>query len=69
MTPEEIKALRQALGDTLEQLAHRLGVTYSSVARWERGHQVPGLYYQGRLRRLQAQVIRARAKAELEGEP
>jgi len=69
MTPEEIKRLRDALGDTLEQLAHRLGVTYSTVARWERGLQVPGLYYQGRLRRLRAQVTRARAKAELEVEP
>ncbi len=41
MTKEEIKALRQKLRLSQEKFAHRLGVCYGSVSRWERGIGVP----------------------------
>ncbi len=40
-SPESIKALRQSRGETQEQFAARVGVTYSTVNRWERGHAKP----------------------------
>ena len=36
MTGEAFRELRQRLGLTQSQLAERLGVTVTSVARWER---------------------------------
>ncbi len=36
-----VKALRQRLGLTQEQFAHRLGVTFASVNRWENGQVKP----------------------------
>ena len=41
MRAEEITALRARLGMTQEELAHALGVTVSTVNRWERGHVEP----------------------------
>jgi len=41
MTKDEVKQLRAKLGMTQQQLAHKLGVTQTSVARWEMGmHQI-----------------------------
>lgn len=40
-TIEAIVALRKRLSLTQEQFAHRIGVTTSSVNRWERGHAEP----------------------------
>ena len=37
----EIKQLREKLGLTQEQLAHKLGVTVKTVNRWERGKSKP----------------------------
>ncbi len=37
MTGDEIKALRDRLGWTQEQLARRLGVSFTTINRWERG--------------------------------
>jgi transcriptional regulator with XRE-family HTH domain len=37
MTPAEIRATREALGLTLAQLAHALGVDTATVWRWEHG--------------------------------
>jgi len=37
----KIAALRSALDETQEKFAARLGVTWSTVSRWERGHTVP----------------------------
>jgi predicted ATPase/DNA-binding NarL/FixJ family response regulator/DNA-binding XRE family transcriptional regulator len=37
-TIERISALRAALGLSQEQLAHRLGVAFATVNRWEQGH-------------------------------
>jgi putative transcriptional regulator len=36
-----VKRLRATLGLTQEQFAHRLGVTFVTVNRWERGHTYP----------------------------
>ncbi len=36
-----LKALRLALGWSEETCAHRLGVTYSTLNRWERGESFP----------------------------
>jgi putative transcriptional regulator len=41
MTGKEIKSLRFRLGLTQEKFAQELGVTVSSVARWERGIRSP----------------------------
>lgn len=37
MTGEELKARRQALGYSQDKLAKKLGVTTSTLARWEQG--------------------------------
>jgi len=36
-----VRELRLLTGLTQEQFAARLGVTYSSVSRWERGRGIP----------------------------
>lgn len=36
-----VKVLRRRLGLTQEQFAHRLGVTFASVNRWENGQVKP----------------------------
>ncbi len=36
-----IKSIRQRLGVSQEKLAAQLGVTFSSVNRWENGHRKP----------------------------
>jgi DNA-binding transcriptional regulator YiaG len=36
-----VKSLRRRLGLTQEQFAHRLGVTFASVNRWENGQVRP----------------------------
>ena len=38
---EIIKAIRQQLGITQEQLAHELNVIFSTINRWENGHRIP----------------------------
>jgi DNA-binding transcriptional regulator YiaG len=40
-TPARIRKLRKRLGLTQEQFAHKLGVTFVSVNRWENGHSTP----------------------------
>lgn len=42
MDNDEVRRLRAALGWTQQQLAHELGVTSNTVARWENGtHAMP----------------------------
>lgn len=41
MMPEEIKALRDRLGWTQEQMARELGVSWTTVNRWENGRVKP----------------------------
>ena len=37
----DIKSIRERLGLTQEGLAHKLGVSWATVARWERGKGRP----------------------------
>ena len=37
----DIKGIRERLGLTQEQLANKLGVSWATVARWERGKGKP----------------------------
>ncbi|MGD9884597.1 MAG: helix-turn-helix domain-containing protein [Hyphomicrobiaceae bacterium] len=39
MTSERFRELRTALGWSMEYTAHMLGVSYSTVSRWEAGRQ------------------------------
>jgi transcriptional regulator with XRE-family HTH domain len=39
MTGQELRRIRKAMGITQRQLAEKLGVTLTSVARMERGEQ------------------------------
>ncbi len=39
--PALVRGLRQRLDVTQEQLAQRVGVTYSTVNHWENGKRVP----------------------------
>lgn len=41
ITPEEIRALRQALGLTQVAFAELVGVTSNHCAKWERGERTP----------------------------
>lgn len=41
MTPGSVKALRAFLGLTQTGLAQRLGVSFTTVNRWENGHCSP----------------------------
>ena len=38
---EVVKSLREAMGLTQEQLAAKIGVTVSTVNRWEKGRSKP----------------------------
>jgi DNA-binding transcriptional regulator YiaG len=52
MTGPEVRALRRDLGMTQEDLAHELGVTVSTVNRWENGHTRPSRLAHAGLDRL-----------------
>ncbi len=54
MTGSEVKSLRVNLGMTQEDLAHELGVTVSTVNRWENGHTRPSRLATAGLDRLAA---------------
>jgi len=41
MTPEEIHSLRKSLNLSQEKLAQLLGVSWTTVNRWEAGHSGP----------------------------
>jgi transcriptional regulator with XRE-family HTH domain len=36
-----VKMIRLHLGITQEQLAHDLGISFSTINRWENGHTIP----------------------------
>jgi DNA-binding transcriptional regulator YiaG len=52
-SPGHIRALREGLGLTQQQLAEKLKVTSQSVSRWERGEVQPNQAAIARLVRLQ----------------
>lgn len=49
----EIREFRQKLHMTQEELAHMLGVTVSTVNRWENGHTKPSKLAQQSLERIE----------------
>lgn len=52
MTPTEIRALRTSLGWTQERLARELGVSWTTVNRWERGKTEPSPLAEAKLETL-----------------
>ena len=40
-SPRSIRKLRRSLDLTQEELAHAIGVTFSTINRWEDGHARP----------------------------
>ena len=56
MEAREIKELRKRLGLTREQLAHRLGMTLGTVARWEAGKSKPSPLALEKLNKLVKEV-------------
>jgi len=57
-TPERVRALRQALELTQEELARKLNHRCISftVSRWERGLVPPSRFYRGQLERLELET-------------
>ena len=53
MKPEDIKAIREALGLTQEALAHKLRVELATVNRWENGHKKPSIVALKALQRME----------------
>lgn len=62
--PELVRTLRRRLGVTQEQLAQRIGVTYSTVNHWENGKRVPQPFLAARLRQLEAELAGSRSSAD-----
>ena len=56
LTPDTVRALRQRLGVTQDQLAARLGCSTQAVSFWERGTRTPTGLYAAALRRLMAET-------------
>lgn len=63
-----VRRLREQLGLTQEQFAHKVGVTYSTVNHWENGKRAPQPFLLSRLRQLQEQV-ESQETASPEGVP
>ena len=55
-TSKMIKELRVTLGLTQEQLAAKIGVTYSTINRWENGKSTPSPLAMLRIEELQNQL-------------
>ena len=56
IAPEEIKAIRAALGITQPELAEKMGVSRDAVASWEIGRNAPGGPAEILLRRLERKL-------------
>lgn len=54
---ERIVTLRKRLGDTQEDFAARVGVTFVSVNRWENGRSKPSKLAVQMLERLEAEAL------------
>ena len=62
LTPENIKRLRLARGETQEDFAHACGVTTATAVRWEHGRSLPN----GRL--MRQHLSKLMAEADIDGE-
>ena len=56
---EEIREFRRKMTMTQEELAHQLGVTVSTVNRWENGHTKPSKLAMQSLERIEMEQRRA----------
>ena len=59
MKPEDIKAIREALGLTQEAFASKLRVDLTTINRWENGHRKPSSAASRHLERLKRRAQRA----------
>ena len=59
-TTKMIRQLRAALGLTQEQFAAKVGVTYSTINRWENSKGKPSPLAMLRLERLQKKLNRSK---------
>ena len=50
--PDRIRSLREALRMTQEEFARELGVSFTTVSRWENGHGKPSRLAQKQLQDL-----------------
>jgi transcriptional regulator with XRE-family HTH domain len=41
---EILREKRTEYGLTMEELANKIGVSYSAISLWERGHRIPNIY-------------------------
>ncbi|MCK9598325.1 MAG: helix-turn-helix domain-containing protein [Sphaerochaeta sp.] len=62
VTPDDIKALRKELNLSQFAFCLKLGVSLSSVSRWEQGRVAPSALALKKIRQLQAQVKARRQK-------
>jgi len=56
-----VRELRTALGLTQEQFAARIGVTFSTVNRWENGRGIPSPLAMKQIEQLRATADKDRA--------
>ncbi|HSW09569.1 MAG TPA: helix-turn-helix transcriptional regulator [Bacillota bacterium] len=61
--PGLIRELRKRLDLTQEQFAQEIGVTYSTVNRWENGKRMPLPFLVKRLHELKAQLDSQKARS------
>ncbi len=61
-TADRIAALRKQLGDTQEDFAARVGVTFVSVNCWEKGHSKPSKLATQALERLESVLVDTRSR-------
>jgi DNA-binding transcriptional regulator YiaG len=59
----EIKEFRRKMDMTQEELAHQLGVTVSTVNRWENGHTSPSKLAQQSIARIEDEERRSHAES------
>ena len=65
--PARIRELRVAIGLTQEEFARELGVSFTTVSRWENGHGTPSPLPQRRLQELLDRVHARKATAIRKG--
>ncbi len=61
---DQIRELREALGVTQEEFARELGVSLTTVSRWENGHGKPSPLAQRQLQELLDRVQASKASPE-----
>ena len=59
MTPREIRALRKALGESVEEFGARFGRGGRAVEDWEQGRRAPDRLVQSLMRAIEAPRVKA----------